>query len=73
MEMDELLTYVVAIGLPLWLLGEQAVAWWMFRRERSEPARQDAVTPVAPATPAAPTAEVARMRAAVPGVSSKAA
>lgn len=67
MEMDELLTYVVAIGLPLWLLGEQAVAWWMFRSEREGPARQSAVTPVAPA------AEAPRIRAAAPEVSSKAA
>jgi hypothetical protein len=70
MEMDELLTYVVAIGLPLWLLGEQAVAWWMFRSEREDPARQSAVTPVAPAVPAA---GMPRMHAAAPEVSSKAA
>jgi len=35
------LTYLAALALPLWLLGEQLLAWWTLRRpkiEKAEPA-----------------------------------
>ena len=28
------LTYLAALALPLWLLGEQLAAWWTFRRPK---------------------------------------
>jgi hypothetical protein len=28
------LTYLAALALPLWLLGEQFAAWWTFRKPR---------------------------------------
>jgi len=33
MAVDEVLAYLVALSLPLWILGEYVVAWWVFRRE----------------------------------------
>jgi hypothetical protein len=28
------LTYLAALALPLWLLGEQLAAWWTFRKPK---------------------------------------
>lgn len=28
------LTYLAALALPLWLLGEQLLAWWTLRRPK---------------------------------------
>jgi hypothetical protein len=30
------LTYLAALALPLWLLGEQLLAWWTLRRPKIE-------------------------------------
>jgi hypothetical protein len=30
------LTYLAALALPLWLLGEQLLAWWTLRRPKVE-------------------------------------
>jgi hypothetical protein len=38
------LTYLAALALPLWLLGEQLAAWWTLRRPTIE--RLDAQAPL---------------------------
>ena len=30
------LTYLAALALPLWLLGEQVLAWWTLRKPKIE-------------------------------------
>ena len=32
------LTYLAALALPLWLLGEQLLAWWTLRKPKIEKA-----------------------------------
>ncbi|HUG37433.1 MAG TPA: hypothetical protein VML54_10815 [Candidatus Limnocylindrales bacterium] len=36
MEFETVLTYLAALALPLWLAGEQIMAWWL-RREARRP------------------------------------
>ena len=31
------LTYLAALALPLWLLGEQLAAWWVLRKPKVDP------------------------------------
>ena len=33
------LTYLAALALPLWLLGEQLLGWWTLRRPKVDKAR----------------------------------
>ena len=36
------LTYLAALALPLWLLGEQFAAWWTLRRTKVEKVERQA-------------------------------
>lgn len=42
------LTYLAALALPLWLLGEQVAAWWVLRKRTDAP-REDAAPEPKPA------------------------
>lgn len=42
------LTYLAALALPLWLLGEQVAAWWVLRKRTDT--REDAAPEPKPAT-----------------------
>ena len=33
MALETTVAYLVAVGLPLWLVVEQLLSWWMFRRQ----------------------------------------
>jgi hypothetical protein len=33
MELHVVLSYIVALALPVWLVGEQILSWWMFDEE----------------------------------------
>ncbi len=35
MALETTVAYLVAVGLPLWLVVEQVVSWWMFRRQEA--------------------------------------
>lgn len=37
MGFETVLTYMAALTLPLWLAGEQIMAWWVFRKEAQRP------------------------------------
>ena len=33
MALETTVAYLVAVGLPLWLLVEQLMSWWMFKHQ----------------------------------------
>jgi hypothetical protein len=47
MALETTVAYLVAVGLPLWLVVEQIVSWWMFRREEPTGTRAGSDDPVA--------------------------
>ena len=34
--LTHVLTYLAALALPLWLLGEQLAAWWTLRKPKTD-------------------------------------
>ena len=46
------LTYLAALALPLWLLGEQLAGWWLLRKPKTgtEP-KADAARSTSPVAP----------------------
>jgi hypothetical protein len=40
--LTHVLTYLAALALPLWLLGEQLAAWWTLRKPKVDTLEQKA-------------------------------
>ena len=47
MALETTVAYLVAVGLPLWLVVEQIVSWWLFTRQEPAGSRAGSDSPAA--------------------------